>query len=218
MKTSWLINNLLIKLGSLLLAVALWFYVAGEARIEVKLKVPIQFQLATDMVIAQLETPEIEILVRGRKDDIAKAENISCHFNLNKYQDPQTLIMPVDRKNFNLRPETSILKIKPTMLKIEIDKVAEKIVPIRVTSKGEPAPGHMLAGFDIDPVTIPISGPEEYIQKLKYIETEPVDITGRRKSFRKMVPLQSVPMIGREAPTQFVEIIAKIKRRTIETR
>ncbi len=218
MKTSWITNNIWIKLGALLLAIALWFYVAGEERIEAKLKIPFKFGLAPNIIIARLGAPEIEMHVRGRKDQIAKAESISCDFNLSNYQEAQTLILPVERKNFNLPPEISILKMTPTTLKVEIDRLGEKVVPVRVVSKGDPAPGHSLAGFVIDPVTISVIGPEEYINKLKYIETEPVDITGRRKSFRKMVPLQSIPMIGKEAPAQFVEVIAKIKRRTIEVR
>lgn len=215
MKLTLITNNLLVKISSILLATVLWFYVAGEERVETQFAVALDFNLADGMVISELSVSEIEILVRGRKDMVAGLKNIRCVLDLKNYTEPQTLILPIDSDNININPEVTILKIHPTKVKIKIDKLSEKVVPVRVATKGLPAQGYEIKGFVTDPVNIAVYGPQDYLKNLKYIETSTVDITGRRKSFRKMISLKSIPMIGKKATTQFVEVIIRIKPKAV---
>lgn len=211
MKITWITHNIWIKVGALLLAVTLWFYVAGEERVESQLQLPIQLNLAADMVVTQQNIMELDVLVRGRKELVAKVGDISSVFDLTGYTEPQTIVLPIIRENIPIHSEITILKISPPQLRLKIDKLIEKVLPVRVVTTGTPALGYTLTGFALDPVAVLVKGPEKYFEDLKHIETEPVNITGRLKSFRKMVPLQSIPMIGKETPPQFVEVIVKIK-------
>ena len=84
-------------------------------------------------------------------------------------------------------------------------------MPVNVVSQGNPARGCKLEGFTVDPVSVVVEGPEGYLKKLKNINTEPIYIIGRQKSFKKMVQLEPIPLAGRSLPVHFVEVTVNIR-------
>lgn len=209
----WFTNNLWIKFWALILAVSLWFYVAGEETVESDFKIPMQLVLAEGMVVTEQDAKEISIFIRGRKDIISKLpkNELVCKIDLSAYKEPQTIIFPIDRKILPLDPEVNILEMHPEHVLIKIDRLVQKVMPVRVETFGEPAPGYKVGGFIIDPISALIKGPEGYLKDMVYIDTEPVDVTGRQKSFKKMVPIKSIPSVGEKTPPQFIEVVVKIE-------
>lgn len=212
MRTTWLTHNFWIKLGAFVLAIGLWFYVAGEETVQTDLKIPIQFVLAEGMVITEQKIDLLTISVSGRRDVISKlAEGeLVCKVDFTNYKEPLTRAFTVERDLLPLDPEITVLEIIPESLEVKIDRLVQKVMPVRVVTEGESAPGYKVEGFVIDPISAIIKAPSGYLKDMLYIDTEPVDVTGRQKSFRKMVPLKSVPMVGEKAPPQFVEVVVKI--------
>lgn len=208
-----LTHNLLIKIGALVLAVSLWFYVAGEETIETDFKIPVQLVLANGLVVTEQDAKDIDVIIKGRKEIISRLANeeLVSKIDLSNYKEPQTLIFPIEHKFLPFYPEIKILKITPENLKVKIDKLVQKVMPIRVVTLGEPAPGYKVGGFIVDPISALVKGPENYLKDMIYIDTEPIDVTGRQKSFKKMVPLVSVPMVGEKVPPQFIEAVVKIE-------
>lgn len=213
MKLNWITNNLLIKIGALLLALALWFYVAGEEKVELEFKIPIELNLAEEVVVTEQNATELRILVSGRKEVISRLteKQLSSKIDLTNHNELQTIIFPVDRHNVPVDSDIKVLKIVPINLIVKIDKLTEAVLPVEVVTKGKPATGYKIEGFVIDPISALVKGPEKYLDKLKYIKTESIDVTGRRKSFKKMVPLESIPMVGEKIPPQFVEVVVRIE-------
>lgn len=207
-----LTHNSWIKLGALILAVSLWFYVAGEETVQTDLKMPIQFVLADGMVIAEQRVDSITISVSGRKDVISRLseEELVCKVDFTKYTEQKTVAFFIEKKYLPLDPEIAVLNIIPNTLEVKIDRSVQKIMPIKVVTEGEPAPGYRVESFVIDPISAIVKGPEEYLKDMLYIDTEPVDVTGRQKSFKKMVPLKPISLVGEKTPPQFVEVVVKI--------
>lgn len=212
MKINLLTDNLFIKMWALVLAVGLWFYVAGEETVQTDLKIPIQLVLASGMVVTEQKIDVINISVSGRKEVISKLteKELVSQIDLTSYTEPKTVVFSIERKYLPLAPEVNILQMVPERLEVKIDRLEQKVMPVRVETFGEPAPGYKVEGFIIDPISALVKGPEGYLKDLVYIDTEPVDVTGRQKSFRKMVPLKSIPMLGEKSPPQFVEVVVKI--------
>lgn len=213
MKKDWLTHNLGMKLGAVVLALALWFYVAGEERVEIELKMPIQLDLADGTVVTEQDTTELKVLVRGRKEVISRLmeKEIVSRIDFSGYTEPQTIILPIDRGDIPVSQEVAILKILPIKFVVKIDKLAQKVLPVQVVTEGEPAPGYKVEGIVIDPISALVKGPEGYLKDLEYIKTESINVIGRQKSFKKMVALESIPLIGEKIPPQFVEVIVKIE-------
>lgn len=213
MKINYITHNFWIKVWALIFAAGLWFYVAGEESIETRFKVPIKLELAPDMIAAEQKADTLDVYIKGRKEVVAKLENekLVSKINLISYQEPQTIILSVDRRYLPFGPQIDILYIRPERLEVRIDKLMERVIPVRAVTEGETAPGYSIEGFIIDPIAVKVKGPESYIKELTFIDTETIDVTGRQKSFRKMVPLKAIPMGGEKVPPQFVEVVVKMK-------
>lgn len=213
MNLSWLTHNLLIKAGAFILAVSLWFYVAGEETVEANLKIPIQVTLISSMVVTEQDVTSISVGIRGRKEAISRlSENeLVCKIDFTSCKETQTINYAINSKSLPLPSDIKILEINPESIVVKIDRMVQKVMPVRVVTSGEPAPGYRVGGFFIDPISALIKGPENYLKDKVYIDTEPVDVTGRQKSFKKMVPLVPIPMVGQKEPPQFVEVVVKIE-------
>lgn len=212
MRTNWIAHNFWMKTGALILAAGLWFYVAGEETIHTDLKIPVHLMLAEDMVVTEQKIDILTVSVSGRKDVITglSGEDIVCKVDFTKYTEPQTVIFSIERRFLPLDPEVSVIGIIPENIEVKIDKLMQKVMPVKVATEGQPAPGYKVEGFVIDPISAVVRGPEGVLKDMLYIDTEPVDVTGRQKSFKKMVPLKFITMAGDKAPPQFVEVVVKI--------
>lgn len=212
MKIKWISNNFWIKFWALLLAIGLWFYVAGEETIEVNMKMPISLILAEDMLVTEQGVMNVNVMLKGRKDVIEKlkGKELYCRIDLSAYSESEVIILSIEPEYFSFGKNINILNIYPKQLKIKIDKLSQRVLPVKLITEGGAAAGYRMESFTIDPVAAMIKGPEGVLKDLVYIDTEPVDITGRTKSFKKMVPLKSVAALEDKLPPQFVEVFVKI--------
>ena len=212
MKLMWLKHNWWLKIGALILAVILYLYVAGEETIETVFKIPVQLELAVEMAVTEQSADEVDVIIRGRREliDRMTRDDLVCLIDLTAYTESGNIVFPIERKFLSLDTDFTVIKIRPEHLKIKIDRLIQKVLPVKLVTIGGPAPGYRMVGFVIDPVSALMKGPQSYLQDRSYMETESIDITGRRKSFKKMVPLKSVPMEGSKTPPQFVEVVIQI--------
>ncbi len=212
MNIKWIQNNFWMKIGSVVLAVSLWLYVAGEGTVAVELKIPLNFELSPGMVISEQKFDSINVYVSGRKELISKLteKKLVSNIDLASYKDPQIIVINIDKKNLPFGSEVDVMQIRPEKLEIKIDRLMQKVMPIRVITEGEPATGYKIDGFIVDPISALVKGPESYLKDLIYIDTEPVDVTGRQKSFKRYVSLVSIPMGGNKVPPQSIEVVVKI--------
>jgi len=216
MKLTWVTNNLWSKVGAVCLAVGLWFFVAGEETVEEHLKIPIKLILAEEMVVTEQEIRSLDVFVKSRKEilDQLSTSDLVCKIDLSSYTEPQTMIFSVDKGDIPLsNKEVNIVKITPDRVRVKIDRLVKRVMPIHVVTEGEAAPGYEVAGFIIDPVSTMVRAPEGYLKDREYIDTEPVDITGRQKSFRKMTTLRPLAVSGESKSVQSVEVVVRIEEK-----
>jgi YbbR domain-containing protein len=212
MNTKWIQNNFWIKIGSVVLAVSLWIYVAGEETVEVELKIPLDLEVSHGMVVSEQKFDSINVYIKSRKELISKLseKNLVSNIDLTSYKDPKGVVINIDKKNLPFGSDVDVIQIRPEKLEIKIDRLMQKVMPIRVITDGEPAAGFRTDGFIIDPISSLVKGPESYIKDLIYIDTEPIDVTGRQKSFKRYVSLVSIPMGGNKVPPQSIEVVVRI--------
>jgi YbbR domain-containing protein len=208
-------NNLWAKISAVILAIGLWLYIAGEETIEVELNLPLNIEIGQNMVVSEQKAELINVYARGRKELISKLaeEKLASNIDLTSYKERTSLVIPIERKNLPFEPDVDVMQIRPEKVELKIDRLIQKVLPIRVITEGEPAPGYEVEGFIIDPISAMVRGPEDFIDNLVYIDTEPVDVTGRQKSFKRYVSLKDIPMFGNKVPPQSIEVVVKIAQR-----
>jgi YbbR domain-containing protein len=180
-----------LKLMALLLAVALWFTVAGQQNVERTITVPLDFR-----------NPPADLEILGEKQDAVEVRVVGSSTVLSRL-DPGEVVAVVDLTGarpgprlFHLRTDevrvpygVTVLQVTPATIGLEFEKSARRRVRVVPAVEGEPAPGFVAGAITSDPATIDVIGPESHLKSLTAATTEPISIAGERASVTDTVTI-----------------------------
>ncbi len=84
-----------------------------------------------------------------------------------------------DTKNLNERLE---LIIHEPYLDLFVDRMMERTVPVKEAIHGSPAEGYIVEKVSIEPKAVLVKGIRSDLLQLRYIYTEPIDVSGLQES------------------------------------
>ena len=216
---SILTEHLGLKLLAVVLAVVLWFMAVGRKTAEVGLTVPLEMvNIPADMVIANQVPDGISLRIRGSVAltrqvadkklrfslDLAKAKKGPVSFTLL----PDALDLPRGLEVTHLAPRNVI---------VELERLIVKTIRLLPVIKGEPIAGYVIDDINLEPKQVEIRGPENLVQGLESIWTEPVDVTKLDKSAtlltKPSMPDVSLSPVGNAQIKAEIRIIEKITAR-----
>jgi YbbR domain-containing protein len=192
-------DNLGIKIIALLMAGALWFYAVSEQEQTKTLDVPVELTgMEGGRVQVAGTVPEtVKVTVEGKGSDLIRltGEDLRANIDLRNLPEGETT---VDLKPENIvGPGTFPLKILQVEgggdIRLDITRLGEKQVSVRVRHTGSPPPGmSYFIGFNIAANSrVTVIGPRSVLAGIDYVETEPVDLTGHDSDFTVTVKLIS---------------------------
>lgn len=197
--TNWLVRNWGTKLVSLILAVGLWYYAVGEESVEVTRTVPVEIKLEnekmsivgkpTRVIVATLQAPRS--LLSNLASEELKAEHV-----IKKVETPGDYSFRVEAREIRLPSEQiKVVRIEPEVIQVKVDEMILQKIEIEPVFLGEPAFGYRLDPLrvQLDPRSTLVEGPKGQIEKIEKIKTQPIDVVGRVRSFRKTVRLAEEP-------------------------
>lgn len=118
-----------------------------------------------------------------------------------------------------LHPDkVQVSRIEPARVELKLEPTLRKTIPVEPQFEGQVAEGYERLGWQCEPATIEIEGPESRVTKVRKLLTESIHLAGRHSSFQQQIELET----GREqvrlvSPSQVqikVEIGAKMKSNT----
>lgn len=196
---NWLVKNWPAKLVSLILAVGLWYYAVGEEGVEVTRTIPIEIKIeqenmsivgkTTRVVVATLQAPRA-LLANLASGDL-RAEHI-----IKKVENPGEYSFRVDPSEFQLPSEKiRVVRVEPEVIVVKIDEMIVQKRGIEPVFRGDPAFGYRLdlKKVQLDPLSVLVEGPKSQLEKVGKIKTQPIDVVGRLRSFRKTMRLAEEP-------------------------
>jgi YbbR domain-containing protein len=197
----WLTRNFGLKLVSLVIAIGFWFYVVGEESIEITKTVPFEIQTSNEkMSIAKTSTSFLEVTFhtpRHLLSVLSSSETPARHV-IDSVDKAGDYSFNVSAKDILLpAPEIRVDKIFPSFVTVALDEVIVKKLPIRVDLIDEPAFGYRVdeEGIELDPIAVLVEGPKAVLEKMDAIPTEPVQLVGRIRSFRRKVRIRNLPEV-----------------------
>ena len=104
-----------------------------------------------------------------------------------------------------------VIAIAPTEVRLSLDAVAEKFLPIVAEITGTPAPGSHLDEIAVEPRTGRVSGPARSLARLTALHTEPVSVEGRDATFSESTTVASQPAGVRVREGQLVTVRVRIR-------
>jgi len=224
-KTSWLTSNLGLKIVSLILAVIVWFYASGEGQDQITLRVPLQVESPkAEMAVVRGSNQTLRVVFQAPRNliNILSSFDVSALHKIEPGVKAGEYSFKISPEDFHLPPgDIRILEIYPTVVNVRLDEVTLKKLKVKPVIQGEPAVGFSMNESDIviDPNTVMVQGPSVKLEKQEFIETEPIDLVGRLRSFRRKVKLvfsSDIKPVSTETVDVYIPLVEQFSSKTFE--
>lgn len=213
------------QLLALLVAVVIWV-IASESRreeiLERNLTVPVAvLGVPADMVLSGDADETVNIRVRGPASQIRGLlpDTLGATIDLSGAR-PGTLNVPIPPTAIDTPRNVEVISVQPPTLRVQLELLQRKYVPIRPYLVGSPAEGFTVENIEPRPDNALIIGPASLVEDVSEIPTERVILTGRSGTFRETVGvLSDFPMVRvvQPATTEVIVTIASANPPAPET-
>jgi YbbR domain-containing protein len=185
------IRSIGLKFLSICIAALLWLVVAGDRVVERALRAPVEFQnLPQGLEIVGRPPEAVDVRLRGSSGTLGRLGpgDISAVIDLRSARPGQRLFH-LTTTEINVPYGIEVVQVAPATLPISFENSAVKIVQVRPSIEGRPAPGYEVTSITADPPTVEIIGPESSLRGLDEAMTEPIAVAGATRPMREVVTI-----------------------------
>lgn len=176
--------NLKLKLVAVVLATALWFFVAGQSNTEVGVIVPVVYKGAPwDLVISNTPMDEVEVRVMGPKlfinnlsasQIIAELDLSGATVGVNSYR--------LKLSDITTPMGVEVLRVRPSSVEVRMDRLERKSLRVKPRLTGKPEKGYEIADIVVLPNEVEATSVKKSLSSLGEIRTVPLDVSGLNQS------------------------------------
>ncbi len=172
-----LVNNIELKVGSLLLAILLWLQIAGQP-VQRTLLLPVEFvNVPVEMEIANDYEREVEVVIRSRSTASVDERELAIVVDLRGIEPGVERSFPLSSESVLNRPyDVDVLDFTPARIRLQLDNTVEKMVEVIPQIVGQPVDGFEVSGVEVPQVMI--RGPESRVESVTGAQTEPINVEG----------------------------------------
>ena len=175
-----LASNLVYKVLAVVVAIIFWYIVQGGEIIEISQQVRVNI-LVPDGYGVNGETTFIkDATVRGPRSLLAKLSKdtpLEAEVRITEERrDSYRLRLGKDHiRKWNDRAQ---LTIHEAYIRVEVDKLAVRELPVEILLQGVPADGYIIEKTTVEPELLTVIGLQSTIEKMHKVITAPVDVDG----------------------------------------
>jgi YbbR domain-containing protein len=215
-------RNWVLKLISFFFALFLWYFVAGEDKVDMNVFIPIEIvNLPRDLVISNQFKKQLEVTVTGQRSLIRglSDQNITRSVDLSLAK-PGKFVIENTPESIPFPWGINVLRLQPATATLLIDRLIEKKLPVKPVISGSLPPGFKLTSLFLEPSTIQITGPKNILDEEQGLITNIIDITDMKESALKQISLDLSQvindLIGETVVTAHITITEKTIDRLIK--
>jgi len=175
------------KLTALLITFGLWFGVTGLSTPTTKrFTVPLVPNISNNAEITNTLIQDVDIVVSGdkRKIDQLNKSDLAATLDLTDVAPGDRVVsLTPDNVSVPLPQGIKLVEIAPSRIAVNLEAVEEKEIEVKVVTTGSPAPGCEIYSTSSLPPKIKVRGPASIIKILDYVQTDSIDVTGRKEAF-----------------------------------
>ncbi|MGW8272474.1 MAG: CdaR family protein [Thermodesulfovibrionales bacterium] len=180
-------GNTFLKIASILIATALWFYINSRGISEITIAVPLEIvNLPNGYETVNNRVNEIHLGLKGHERLIKNLnlQNVRAFLDLSKPKEGWSIYY-INKDNLKIPPSIDIVKIDPSAVKLKIDLTMSKTVVVKPDLKGAVQRGFFVKSVTVNPRSVLIEGAKSAVEKIHQMRTEIIDLTGRSESFEE---------------------------------
>jgi YbbR domain-containing protein len=202
-----LFDNIPLKLASLGLAMLLWYVIAGEKTSEIGLSVPVELQnFPKELELTGEPVNSVEVRLRATPGVIQRLGpgDIAAQLDLVGIEEGERIVH-LTPDNIRVPFGVKVVKINPALMRLNLERTLQRVVPVRPRLLGRPAAGHEVAEVTSTPAEVRIAGPKSRVQEVESAFTEPVSVEGATSTVTDDVN------IGLEDPLLRIQVSPRVK-------
>jgi len=179
-----LIDNYLIKIASLAFAVILWFYVNSKGGVEMEMTVPLELKnIPPSLVVVGDMINDVNVRIKGHERILQgiTAQGLRAVLDLTKVREGDNVYF-LDPSVIAVPSNTQITWINPRRVVIRAEALLKRTVQVSARVYGMPAAGYRIDRVEVTPAWVTVEGARSIVDPLTQLVTDPIDVTGARKT------------------------------------
>jgi YbbR domain-containing protein len=175
-----LLQNLPLKALSLCLACLVWLFVMGEEHSERSYTAPVVIsRLPEGLVVVNEGEQFVEVRVSGPRGILNRLtdDDFVTTLDLAPYGRGEVDV-PIPHEAVQAPPGVTIARIVPASIKMQLDALVDKEIPLHAVTTGRPAHGYEIKQVVLSPTSLSLTGPETLLNKITEIPTTPISVAG----------------------------------------
>jgi hypothetical protein len=181
-------RNLGLKLLALAIALLAWFALSGQRRERISersYRIPLSLvNVPPQTMVASPLPGGVEVRVRGPFTALRQLqpERLEAVIDLLNGR-PGEQVHRFAPEDINVPPEVEVLAISPGEVRVILDRIGERLLPIVPALTGDTARGAQVVDVIVEPRIARVVGPATSLEKMTGVSTEPVSLAGRSATF-----------------------------------
>jgi hypothetical protein len=208
-------RNLGLKLLALAIALLVWFALSGQRRERISersYRIPLSLvNVPPQTMVASPLPGGVEVRVRGPFTALRQLqpERLEAVIDLIDGR-PGERVHRFAPEDINVPPEVEVLSISPGEVRVVLDHIGERFLPIVPALIGGTAPGAQVVDVNVEPRIARVVGPAAALEKMTGVSTEPISLANRSATFSATTTaLPNVPGV-RVREGQVVHVTVRI--------
>lgn len=188
MAFKWRDNS--VRVLALFIAIILWVYVTNEQNpvTDLSYNIPLEAAQPEGYIIKGLPKT-VNVRVKGTRSVIGTLQRMdfSAHVNLSNINEVGEHEVAV---KLTTPPGVEVLQITPQTIRVQVDRIITKSVPVVASLKGDAASGQQAGEPVLKPPVVSIQGASKVIDQIKQLGVT-VDISGAKDNLERVVPVET---------------------------
>ncbi|WP_031388314.1 CdaR family protein [Desulfonatronum thiodismutans] len=164
------------------LAVFSWYLVSGREKVDAWIQVPVEMvNMPQGYVVRQGMVNRIEVRVRGPRPMVRTIDMRNAYYPLDLANlQAGVNLLDFETRNLNLSRAIEVVEIVPSRAELLVDRLMTKIVPVAKNVVVELDDDFELRGYALRPPEVTLRGPQEMVEPVDVLETQPVKVESGR--------------------------------------
>jgi hypothetical protein len=169
------------KLGSLALAVLLWFAILGEPELVTTHTAPILYKsLPQGLLIGIDALDQVRVELRGPSGKLTpdRLAETAVLLDLTDVNGPGERTFTLSDADFHLPQGVTFLRSVPSQLRVRFARLISREVPVAIRISAPLPPGYRIVRQETVPDKLRIAGPEGRVNAVANAETDALNLSG----------------------------------------
>jgi len=170
-------QNLLLKAVALALAVAAWWFVAGESKVLVGFNIPLEIRnVPKGLTMTNKPEREVEVRLSGPSPLLSgmRHSEISASVDLTAARAGRQYFT-LDDRAVKVPPGIKVQRIFPPSIEVILERTERRMVPVSARIGGGAAVRKRVAKVEIDPPSVEVEALPEEFARMPVVYTEEVE-------------------------------------------